>query len=146
MNRETRKADRDESALRVAVISTPRSGNAWVRGLLTALYGLEQVPAHLPQEVDWDNLPRRCVLQIHWYPIDDFVESLQRHGFRIVVLARHPLDVLMSWLNYAYYVHQEGLCAGGGACTECAIVGALPRSKAFLGSATGEPGRLLLRY
>jgi hypothetical protein len=134
------------SPLRFAVIGAPRSGNTWVRGLLAALFGLEEVPVHHPDEIDWEHLPARCVLQIHWYPIEEFVATLQRHEIRVVVVARHPLDVLMSWLNYVNYVHLEGLCRGGGACSECAIVGALPRSQTHLDYATGEHGRLLLCY
>jgi hypothetical protein len=132
--------------LRLALISTPRSGNTWARALLGSLYDLEPIPVHAPEEVDWENLPRRCVIQIHWYPIEPFVGWLERHGVRVVVLARHPLDVLMSWLNYVYYVHQEGYCPGGGGCNECAIVGAYPRSAAFLDWVRGEFGRCLLCY
>lgn len=132
------------SNLRLAVISTPRSGNTWVRMQLATLYGLEQIPVHFPTEVDWDNLPRRCVIQIHWYPIEPFLGYLGSHGVQVVVLARHPFDVLLSWLNLSYYKHKDGICPGGGACTECAIAGASPRSEAFLDYACSEHGRVLL--
>src|SRR4051794_23102222 len=105
----------DLPPLRLVVDSTPRSGNTWVRALLGALYGLEEFPVHYPEQVDWANLPRRCVIQIHWLPLDPFVLRLERHGVRVVALARHPLDVLISWLNLSYYSHQEGYCPGGGA-------------------------------
>ena len=54
--------------LRLALVSTPRSGNTWTRAPLGSLYELEQIPVHTPEEVDWEHLPRRCVIQIHWYP------------------------------------------------------------------------------
>lgn len=129
---EPMELNEDQPLLRLAVISTPRSGNTWTRELLGSLYELEQIPVHTPEEVDWEDLPRRCVIQIHWYPNEPFLELLERHGIRVVVLARHPFDVLMSWLNYVYYTHQEGYCPGGGACPDCSIVGVLPRSQAFL--------------
>jgi hypothetical protein len=132
--------------LRLALISTPRSGNTWARALLESIYDLKPIPVHFPEEIDWDKLPGRCVIQIHWYPIEPFFGLLEKHGVRVVVLSRHPFDVLMSWLNYAYYVHQEGYCPGGGSCTECGIVGVLPRSEAFLEWARGEYGRCLLCY
>jgi hypothetical protein len=132
--------------LRLAILSTPRSGNTWVRESLAALYDLEQISGHLPNQIDWENLPRRCVIQIHWYPWPKFLARLERLRIRPVALARHPLDILLSWLNYAYYVHLEGYCQGSGVCTECAIVGALPTSETFLDYARGEPGRLLLCY
>lgn len=115
--------------LRLAVISTPRSGNTWVRASLARLYGLDEVAAHLPEEVDWDDFPRRCVIQIRWPPWPKFVARLERNQFRVVVMARHPLDVLMSWLNLASYSHMDGVCHGE-ACRECAIVGlTLERAK-----------------
>ncbi len=87
---------------------------------------------HTPEEVDWEHLPERCVIQIHWYPKEPFLQLLERHDVQVAVLAWHPFDVLMSWLNYVYYIHQEGYCPGGGECLDCAIVGVRPRSEAFL--------------
>ncbi len=136
----------DLPLLRIAVISTPRSGNTWMRAMLAELYDLESIGLHSAAEIDWANLPRRCVIQIHWPPWPRFVKRLKRNGFRVVVLARHPLDVLMSWLNYSYYVHQEGYCTGAGICKECAIVGTLPRSEAFLNYLRSDEGRMLLSF
>src|SRR3954469_25854329 len=132
--------------LRLALISTPRSGNTWARALLATLFDLEPIPVHRPEEIDWEHLPLRCVIQLHWYHEDTFIERLQRHGVRPVVMARHPLDVLMSWLNFAYYVHQEGLCPGPGVCLDCPIVGVLPRSEAFLEWTRSEYARCFLYY
>ena len=61
---------------------------------------------HFPHEIDWDHLPERCVIQIHWYPNPEFVARLAAQNVRVVVLARHPMDVLMSWLNLVYYKHE----------------------------------------
>lgn len=127
-----------DGPLRLAIVSSPRSGNTWMRCLLGATLDLEQVPVHRPEQVAWDDLPRRCVLQIHWRPTSDFRATLAAHGFQALTLARHPLDLLISSLNYAYYVHQEGRCPGGGACPECAIVGRSPRSAEHLEYATTE--------
>lgn len=138
--------DAERPELRLAVISTPRSGNTWVREVLAAVYELEQMPAHYPEQFPWGSLPRRCVLQIHWYPDERFTELLEVDGVRPVVLARHPFDVLMSWLNHIYYVHLEGICLEGQTCNECGIVGVLPRSADFLDYACGRWGRYLLGY
>src|SRR3712207_3137993 len=88
-----------ETPTRRDIISSPRSGNTWLRGLLSWLFNLRERAAHTPDEIDWGGLPPRCVLQIHWNRVEPFVSRLDRHGFRVVVLARHPLDVLMSGLN-----------------------------------------------
>src|SRR5262249_14344681 len=137
--------DRDDARgrLRLAVISTPRSGNTWVRMQLAALYGLEQIPVHSPEEIDWKNLAERSVIQIHHWPIEPFLGQLAANDVKVIVLARHPLDVLMSWLNLAYYKHQDGRCPGGEACTVCGIAYASPASDAFVKYAAGSPGRLL---
>jgi hypothetical protein len=116
-----------------------------MRLMLEDLFGLKEVSVHFPEEIDWDNLPPRAAIQIHWNPEEPFYGLLRKHGVRVVVMARHPLDVLISWLNYAYHVHQEGLCHGER-CRECAIVGALPRSRTFVDYAQTEHGRLLLGY
>lgn len=136
----------DGGVLRLAVISSPRSGNTWVRQLLARIYGLGEIPVHFPDDIDWEHLPRRCVIQIHAYPTEPFTSLLERHGVRVVVLARHPLDVLASWLNLVFYSHQEGYCPGGGACDECTLVGVLPRSREFMDWACSEHGRLFLCY
>src|SRR5262249_21758034 len=53
---------------------------------------------------------------------------------------------LMSWLNYAYYVHQEGFCPGAGICLDCPIIGVLPRSEAFLEWTRTEYARCFMYY
>ncbi len=132
--------------LRIAVISTPRSGNTWVRMQLASLYELEQISVHFPHEIDWDHLPERCVIQIHWYPNPEFVARLAAQNVRVVVLARHPMDVLMSWLNLVYYKHEDGRCPGNGSCTECGIVGVAPGSDVFVDYARSYYGRVMLCY
>ncbi len=132
--------------LRLAIIGSPRSGNSWVRMVLSKLYGLDEIPVHHPDRIDWNQLPRRCVIQIHWHPRPEFVEALDRHEVRVVVMARHPFDVLMSYLNLAYYSHLDGRCHGAGICKECVLVGALPTSDAFFQFATSDEGQLLVSH
>jgi hypothetical protein len=132
--------------LRLAVIGTPRSGNSWVRVTLERLFELEPIAVHRPDDVDWDRLPPRCVIQLHWYPRHEFVERLERSRVRVVVPARHPLDVLVSWLNLAVYSHLDGRCDGPDRCEECPIVGSSPRDDAFLRYVAGEKGRVLLNH
>ena len=126
--------------LRLAVISSPRTGNTWMRTLLSATYGLEQFAVHAPWALDWEGLPERAVVQIHWLPEPDFLDRLARAGFRVVTLARHPLDLLLSSLNYTTYVHLSGRCPGGGACGECGVAGRTPRSPEHMAYATSKVG------
>src|SRR5262249_5171768 len=121
--------------LRIAIVSTPRSGNTWLRGLLSHVYELEELAAHTPDEVAWDALPARCVLQIHWRRVEPFVSQLARHGFRVVAIARHPLDVLISALNYQYHTATRDRLPAPG---EYPLLEATPRSEAFLAYACNE--------
>jgi len=132
--------------LRLAVISSPRSGNTWLRQMIAALYGLEQMQVHFPDHIPWENLPRRCIVQIHWDPEPEFTERLDRAGFQVVAIGRHLFDILLSYLNYVYYVHQEGYCSGGGACEECVIVGQTPQSPQFREYAASDRAALLFGY
>ena len=130
--------------LRLAVVSTPRAGNMWLRRQLVQLYGLEEVSAHTPGEVDWGGLPERCVLQIHWPRTRPFRTMLRRNRFRVVALARHPLDVLLSILQFAPHEPETARWLDGLYGDEEAIIGATPVSRAFLEYATGPRARALL--
>jgi hypothetical protein len=132
--------------VRIAIVSTPRSGNTWLRGLLSRIYDLTEMAVHSPDEIAWDELPDRCVIQIHWRRVEPFVSQLDAHGFRVVVLARHPLDVFISALNYTQYVHRREDCPGGDDCMSCLILGETPRSEAFLRYTCEWPGELTLAY
>ena len=126
--------------LRLAVISSPRTGNTWTRNLLSALFGLEEFAVNNPDAIDWGRLPERAVIQIHWSPEPTFRERLEAHEVRVVTLSRHPLDLLLSSLNYTTYVHLSGRCGGGGACGECGIAGRTPRSPEHMAYATAAVG------
>jgi hypothetical protein len=139
-----------DGRLRLAIISTPRSGNSWLRRLLGGAYGLVEIGVHAPDEVPWDTLPERCVLQLHWPREDTFVAQLEQHEFQVVVIARHPLDILISLLNYLntfpvdkdVWRNQASLRGDGG--DERGLLGATPRSAAFLDYARGPRAQKLL--
>jgi hypothetical protein len=40
--------------------------------------------------VDWAALPEDLVLGVHWHCTAEFVSLLERQGFRVIALARHP--------------------------------------------------------
>jgi hypothetical protein len=138
---------RTGSPLRLALISTPRAGNNWLRHLLGDLYRFPTIPVHSLHDVDWVALPPECLLAIHWHPTPAFLERLSKHGFRCLVLARHPLDVLISILHFALHygstqATQRWLEGEGG--NERGIFAAMPRSTAFLNYATGHRAGALL--
>lgn len=130
--------------LRLAIVSTPRSGNTWLRKLLASMYDLPQIAVHTPREIAWQSLPPKVILQIHWRDTDNFVSLLAENGFRPIVIARHPLDVLISILHFATYESQTARWLDGEAGSEISIINKSPLSSEFIDYAVGKRSAALL--
>lgn len=122
------------SSLRVAVISTPRCGNTWVRSVLADILELQELAVHNYTEIQ--SIPERAILQVHWYREPCFQRFLRDHGFKIVVLARHPLDVLVSILNFIRYEPLTSRWLEGNAEIPTSLIGQPPTSREFIRYAT----------
>ena len=110
--------------MRIAVVSTPRAGNTWVRHLLGAAYCIPHLARHAMADADWAALPPEVVLQLHWRRTPDFVAKLNEHGFRVITVARHPLDVLISILHFCIYESESDQWLLGAGGSEAEIFGA----------------------
>jgi hypothetical protein len=133
----------DQPAMRLAVIGNPRSGNTWVRGLLSSLFELTEIAIHRPEDLDWSALPARCIVQIHATREPAFVDLLAKHQVQVVVPARHPFDVLISALNYEQYISDPSVWRAKNGAPRT-LRGATPHSDAFVEFATADyPGSLL---
>jgi hypothetical protein len=130
--------------VRLAVVSTPRAGNMWLRRQLVAMFDLEERSAHTPDEVDWETLPEDCVLQLHWPRTRGFVRKLDRYGFHVVVLSRHPLDVLISILHFSAHEPETARWLDGAHGDEHLIIGVEPTSHEFWKYATSRRARALV--
>src|SRR5262249_43283350 len=64
--------------------------------------------------------------------------------FRVVTVARHPLDVLISILHFCIYESESEQWLLGAKGTEAGIFAAMPRSRAFVEYATGRRAAELL--
>ena len=117
--------------MRLAVVSTPRSGNTWLRGLLAGLNGLQQRAVHDPGEIDWAGLPDRSIVQVHRPRTEEFARELERDGVRVVTIARHPLDVLVSILHFSRREPNTRHWLLGEGDGEAVIRGAAPGDAAF---------------
>ena len=129
--------------MRIALVSTPRSGNTWVRLVLERALGLEGIAVHTPGEVP-ARLPARCILQLHWPREPGFAALLAREGLRPLVLARHPLDVLVSILHFVRHEPLTARWLDGAGAIPPVLAGAGPADSAFRDFALGEGAARLL--
>lgn len=131
------------AASRIAIVATPRSGNTWLMHLLAKAYGVPALPVPDPRQADWNSLPPACVLQVHWHATFEFLASLEQQRFQAVVIARHPLDVLISVLQFCQHDPTSHWLAGEGG-NERLLDGVMPCSAAFLDYACGPRAGALL--
>src|SRR5205823_5235439 len=74
----------------------------------------------------------------------EFVAKLSEHGFRVVTVARHPLDVLISILHFCIYESESEKWLLGAGGSEAEIFAAMPRSRSFIEYAKGPRAAELL--
>lgn len=133
-----------DGRLRIALVATPRTGNTWIRTLLAEAFGLEQLAVHAPTGLPWTRLPARLVVQLHWHRLPVFRAALRETGFRVVTIARHPLDVLVSVLQFRQSEPATEFWLSGEGGDESRLVGATPEDPAFLDWALSARARALL--
>lgn len=135
----------DKMPLRIAIISTPRSGNTWLRLMLGRFYDAAQFAVFDPSDFNWDTLPENnCIMQFHWHHTDEFVEVLHKNNFRVVVLARNPLDVLISILHFSQNEPLTNRWLKGENGGEEALCGRTPVDPEFAAYAKGQRAASLL--
>jgi hypothetical protein len=115
--------------MRIAIVSSPRSGNTWLRRILVMGLGLEEIAVH--NYLDVPHVPEQCALQVHWYREPNFQEFLTRHGFKVITLARHPLDVLLSVLHFVKYEPETARWLEGNCALPNDLIGSAPCSRHF---------------
>lgn len=130
--------------MRIALVSTPRSGNTWLRYLLADLHGLRQQAIHSPTEFAWQDSPDRTIVQVHWPPTADFLELLSTAQFTPLTVCRHPLDVLISILHFCRREPATASWLLGDGGDENSIQWAAPADAAFERYAVGPRARALL--
>jgi hypothetical protein len=131
-------------ALRIAVISTPRTGSTWLRMLLMEAYGIPGFAVHRPDDLNWADLPEECVVQLHWHRTPALVHRLREEGFRVVCVTRHPLDVLISILQFCLHDDSTLQWLNGEGGSERPIHGAMPGSATFLEYGAGPRAAALM--
>lgn len=118
---------------RFFIVSTPRTGNVFMRRVLTEVLGLPNYGVWTPGEARWDQFPSDLSLAIHWRYSRELEGFVRERGFRITVTARHPLDVLLSILHYAPTDADTNRWLEGEAGDERALTAAVtPVDEAFV--------------
>jgi hypothetical protein len=134
----------DTTAIRrVAIVSSPRSGNTWVRFVLADALELEHIGINNYLDAP-ATLPNKFILQLHWYREPNFQRFLRANGFQVVVLARHPLDVLISSLHFARLERKACRWLEGNCELTPSLFNAAPASPEFLEYATSWGAENLL--
>jgi len=118
---------------RFLLVSTPRSGNTYLRRLLATTLGCHEFAVHRPSDVDWESLPPSFIGQIHWHPTPELLNLLERHQVTPLVLHRHPLDVLVSILHFSNFEPQTANWLNGEWGDETRLLSRGPRSADFVG-------------
>ncbi|MGH8783404.1 hypothetical protein [Paraburkholderia sp.] len=117
--------------MRIAVVSSPRSGNTWVRSVLANSLDLTEIAIHNYLDAP-RSLPDRCALQIHWYREPNFQQYLNENQFQTLVVGRHPLDILLSVLHFIRHEPATNQWLMGNAEIPTDLSGQGPTSDAFM--------------
>lgn len=128
----------------LAIIGTPRTGNTWIRRVLADVLVAEELPIAHPADLDWEGLPDRFVIELHWQRSRLLERALRERGIAVISTARHPLDVLLSILMFSQRNQsaREWLAVHGG--NEALLQGCGPGDPAFLEWAVSSSARVLL--
>ena len=99
----------DPDRLKIVILSTPKTGNTWLRWLLHYAYGIPIV--ELPLE--WapgcaDDFPPRFVTHQHLFPSESLVRWLVESRAVVLTTIRHPADTFLSRFHYVKW-HDTGL-------------------------------------
>jgi hypothetical protein len=129
------------SPRRLAVLSAPRSGNTWLRRLLSSRYELEEVAVFEVGDLP-SSPPSAVAIQLHWPPTSSLLSYLDEFGVTPVSIARHPLDVFLSVLHFAS--HEPATRRWLGADLTRPLVGQGPTTAAFREFVLGEGAARLL--
>jgi hypothetical protein len=94
------------SPLKILIVSTPRTGNTWLKFCLSLIYDLPVVEFPTPKlwrsfPVDqYDALGSRWIAHQHFHPFEPVVQWVQDRGVLLITTTRHPADTLLSLYHY----------------------------------------------
>ena len=116
----------------VLLAATPRSGNTLVQRLFAEVGGYSVVAAPTVADLEPDAIHGRVFIQCH-APADRHAHRFAAAiGARVVTVARHPLDVLLSVLHFSRHEPQILDWLDGAVLSPDSLRGASPTGDRFL--------------
>jgi hypothetical protein len=101
----------DPNELKLVILSTPKTGNTWLRWLLHYAYGIQMVDLPLKWAPGCaDDLPSKFVTHQHLFPGESLVRWLVESRVVVLTTIRHPADTFLSLFHYAKW-HDVGAAA-----------------------------------
>jgi hypothetical protein len=94
--------------LRILILSTPKTGNTWLRHLLAGVYRLPQF--YVPPPLDCAKLDKageRWVTHYHTRPNRELLSWIRTNRAVVVTTIRHPGDVLLSLYHHVHEFRNE---------------------------------------
>ncbi len=87
--------------LKILIVSTPKTGNTWLRHLLAAIYDLPTVKLDFPFDPDQANAHgERWIAHQHYTPAPALRDWATQNNAVLVTTIRHPGDVLISLYHH----------------------------------------------
>jgi hypothetical protein len=89
-------------ALKILIASAPKTGNTWLKAILSALFDLPVVSLDGRFSLSQArSVGSRWVAHQHYRPTPDIVRWAKTDNVHIVTMIRHPADALVSYYHYA---------------------------------------------
>lgn len=91
----------DPDGLKILIVSTPKTGNTWLKHLLSTIYDLPIVDLALsPNELPKHRYGSRWIAHQHYYASQEVIAWARRHQVVLLTTVRHPGDVLLSLYHH----------------------------------------------
>ena len=100
---------RNEAEIRIAILSTPKTGNLWLRTLLSDIYDLPTLDvSHDFTGYPPERTPDRFIFYHHFLPTAPLLRWLSENRVAVLTTIRHPGDVLVSLFHFVKALVEAG--------------------------------------
>jgi hypothetical protein len=94
--------------LKIMIVSTPKTGNTWLRHLLATIYDLPTVQLGFPFGPESASaLGQRWILHQHYTPEPVLLDWAKQNGAVLITTIRHPGDILLSLYHHVHSYNER---------------------------------------